>query len=108
MYQPKHGDRVRVVLEGEVGTVDDAGYSLNPESGVGNWISPAEDHVISVEKLEDPEPPVGTILKGLYGEVWTRFTEDQEDGWWLAGDEADFHWTGVQDSGPLTTVYTPE
>jgi hypothetical protein len=52
-YQPVKGDRVRVVLEGEVGYVGDLFFDVQGK-GALNSISPDGDHVVSIEKLEPP------------------------------------------------------
>lgn len=56
-YKPNAGDRVRVVLEGEVQA---AGVTFVIGSGLNdcntNIIRPFAEHVVSVERLPDPEP----------------------------------------------------
>lgn len=50
-YTPKVGDRVRVVIEGEVtapGARRDGGFWVGT-----NCIRPRESHVVSVERLPD-------------------------------------------------------
>jgi len=52
-YTPAKGDRVRVVLEGEVSWVGSKGFEVGE--------SYAEDHVVSIEKIE---PPVEVFKPG--------------------------------------------
>lgn len=56
----KRGDRVRVVLEGEIGTVGRTGSFLLGRRAE-NHIDPNYEHVVSVEKLE---PPVEVFKPG--------------------------------------------
>jgi hypothetical protein len=60
-YKPKVGDRVRVVLEGEV---DDParGYGTYVRDGDGITSFVAAEHVVSIEKIE---PPVEVFKEGL-------------------------------------------
>src|SRR5690348_2997757 len=55
-YKPKKGDRVRVVLEGEVYHVTEGrfGVSDDPSDGRGNIIYPDKGHAVSIEKIEPP------------------------------------------------------
>lgn len=67
-YQPKKGDRVRVVLEGEVTTVwtDGSEFVL---AGL-NGIEPSESHVVSVEKVAPPLPTTpGSVIRDEAGSV---------------------------------------
>ena len=97
-YTPQRGDRVRVVIEGEVYHVaeDRFGVGDDPLDGRGNIIYPDKGHVVSVEKLE---PPVevfkpGDVVRYKFGPrryVYTIATGgyvDHEDGVYLdaAGD----------------------
>ena len=58
-YKPRTGDRVRVVLEGEVGLLSPRRRGFDIGGSGGNHIYPDAGHVISIEKLE---PPV-TVFK---------------------------------------------
>ena len=59
-YRPSKGDRVRVVLEGEVTSTHRGGDSFVVGAfGEANEIAASAEHVISIEKLE---PPV-TVFK---------------------------------------------
>lgn len=51
-YAPKKGDRVRIVLEGEVGYMDDDAFEVGTSSV--NFIVPRAEHVVSIEKVEPP------------------------------------------------------
>lgn len=53
-YTPKVGDRVRVVLEGTVGYAGNVSFIVG--GARSSLIVPADEHVISVERLPDPEP----------------------------------------------------
>lgn len=52
-YKPVAGDRVRVVLEGEVGP-DATGHFYVGAPGEGNSIKAEVGHVVSIEKIEPP------------------------------------------------------
>ena len=57
-YKPEEGDRVRVVLEGEVAYVSGGDFEVGAPFE-SNYIRLGTEHVVSVEKLE---PPV-TVFK---------------------------------------------
>ena len=57
-YQPANGDRVRVVIEGEAAKVQPLGFNVRGGSGTSSWVEAA--HVVSVEKVEPPTPPLPT------------------------------------------------
>lgn len=60
-YKPVAGDRVRVVLEGEVGWVSGSGTG-NFEVGTGDsYVNPDRAEVVSVDKIE---PPVEVFKPG--------------------------------------------
>jgi hypothetical protein len=63
----KEGDHVRVVLEGVAHRVERGG-SFDIDGGdrnsYGNYIKPSAVHVVSVEVLPPPEPPVVTFKPG--------------------------------------------
>lgn len=54
-YQPQIGDRVRVVLEGAVRNTSGDFFTIGPD-GYVNGIRLGAEHVVSVERLPDPEP----------------------------------------------------
>ena len=63
-YMPVKGDRVRVVLEGEVTSEGRPGtfwISVADRYGWDNHINPEAEHVVSIEKIE---PPVETFGPG--------------------------------------------
>lgn len=109
MYQPSDGDRVRVVLEGEAGGVRTGAVGAGFTVGGANWIRLRGDHVVSVEKLDDPEPPAGSVVIDSDGDAWQR----KYRGWLLAAtrnDEDDYlTWSALSDCyAPIKIVYTPE
>ncbi len=81
---PKTGDRVRVVLEGEVTDVHSVGFAVGRRGGNCDYIYPPAEHVVSVEILPPPppeEPPVGSVVLDQDGDAWQR----KPRGWVLAG-----------------------
>jgi hypothetical protein len=56
-YKPQEGDRVRVVLEGDVAYLCPGGGFMLASNGI--W--PDQEHVVSVERIE---PPVETFGPG--------------------------------------------
>lgn len=75
--RPKTGARVRVVLEGEVGLTDGAGFYLRAETASASSFA-ADGHVVSVEKLAPPLPTTpGSVIR-YYGTPYARTT----DGRW--------------------------
>ena len=54
-YRPTMNERVRVVLEGPVVAAIPDGFVLG-ELADGGYIRPDSKHVVSVERLPDPEP----------------------------------------------------
>ena len=61
-YQPKVGDRVRVVLEGEVNFVDECGFDLSHGSDIFSTVRPGA--VVSVEKVAPPLPTTpGSVIR---------------------------------------------
>ena len=87
-YQPKRGDRVRVVLEGTAIPDNDvdANFSLMVEGLHGAYYigHPSEPHVVSVENVAPPLPttPDSVIRSKILGSVWMLHT----DGKWHAAD----------------------
>lgn len=69
-YQPKVGDRVRVVLEGEVTYVNASGFDINE----GPFFSTDATEVVSVEKVAPPLPttPGSVIRSSLTGTTAVR------------------------------------
>ncbi len=79
---PKQGDRVRVVLEGEVTRFSDRTFQVGGCSD-GNLIYPTAEHVVSVEILPEPWVPgdiVGSATDPAYVYVRTN-----NDDWLGAG-----------------------
>src|SRR5690242_3477947 len=67
-YQPKVGDRVRVVLEGEVTVTrspEDGERRFVVGSGIAaNWVYPDAEHTVSVEKVTPPLPTTpGSVIR---------------------------------------------
>lgn len=61
-YKPVKGDRVRVVLEGEVdSTFANGDFDLGRSIGWTNSIRPTDETVVSIEKIE---PPVEVFKPG--------------------------------------------
>lgn len=82
-YSPQKGDRVRVVLEGEVLPDHEyGGFSIG--TGVNsNFITHGAEHLVSVEKIE---PPVVTFQPGdvVRGKSTGHVFLIREGGRWIA------------------------
>lgn len=84
-YQPQNGDRVRVVLEGEVFLTFPSGVFRIGIEDTNNTIHPTDAHVVSVEKVTPPLPTTpgsvitfapGAAIAGMFyvlqpGDYWT-------------------------------------
>lgn len=71
-YSPSKGERVRIVLEGEVVNSQPSDSIQLGEGAWLNYINPRVAHVVSVEKLPDPIPTTpGTVL-WIKSDVWHR------------------------------------
>ncbi len=90
-YRPRQGERVRVVLEGLVRGVNRAGHFdiAGDRPFAATYIDSTQPHVVSVERLPDPEPKwqVGDIVESPGAGLWTRVPE----GWrgTISGDIRD-------------------
>jgi len=103
MYQPKTGDRVRVVLEGTVHDMAQGDFEIGP-GDEGNYITPSADHVVSIELLAPAEPPIGTvILADASGIAYQR----EPLGWLATGSTHPVSWTQVK-SWDSTILFTPD
>lgn len=75
-YTPRKGDRVRVVIEGEV---TEAPWSDRFKVGAswadGNIIIPAAEHVVSVERLAPKLPTIPGTVVWIDGDAYQRRTE---------------------------------
>lgn len=88
-YSPKKGDRVRIVMEGEVVNSQPSDSIQLGEGEWLNYIHPDVAHVVSVEKLPDPIPTTpGTVL-------WA-------DGPEAAYQRAAIHWFATGSGVPLS------
>ena len=88
-YTPRKGDRVRVVLEGEVYHSGYSTFDMGPFDTYGvNTINRDDKHIVSVERLPDPEPEWQTDdhVLDASGEVWRR---SLDGGWFFAGSTGD-------------------
>jgi hypothetical protein len=87
-YQPQKGDRVRVVLEGEVTySRHDVRFDL---AGL-NTINPAAEHVVSVEKVAPPLPTTpGSVIHWL-----GSFVHLSKEGRWVDDNGDSIHGPGV-------------
>lgn len=93
-YIPARGDRVRVAIEGVV--TDSTG---GPVFAVG---------ATTVEKLDEPEPPAGSVVIDSEGDAWQRGV----NGWFVSqglyGGMSSLTWLELARlNGPLKVVYTP-
>ena len=93
-YQPKVGDRVRVVIEGEIGVNSAATatpWFIVGDESTGSLICPGAEQVVSVEKVTPPLPTTpGSVLRydtGLAGCEQTFLLHD--DGIWRDACAAD-------------------
>ncbi len=88
-YRPRQGERVRVVLEGSVTAAAESGRFHVGRQLAGSCIDLGQPHVVSVERLPDPEPKwqVGDIVESPGAGLWTRVPE----GWrgTISGDIRD-------------------
>lgn len=74
-YKPKQGDRVRVVLEGEVRSSSSSGGGFwVGDPGESNHLFHDASHVVSIEKLAplEPEWKFGDIVRDATGVVHIR------------------------------------
>lgn len=82
-YQPKVGDRVRVVLEGEVRQAVAWPHRFwigQP----GELTTVFQDHLVSIERMPDPEPEwhPGDVVLDARGSLYTRRAAGQVDKPW--------------------------
>jgi len=84
-YKPKIGDRVRVVLEGTARDVRADKFNIGREPGKANTVVPSAAHVVSIEKLADPEPTwtSGDVVQA--GRGYTPFLRRSDDTWITSG-----------------------
>lgn len=79
-YEPKAGDRVRVVLEDEIGHASQDGY-FELSDGQG-WYAD-EESVVSIEKIEPPLPTTpGSVIQSGLDSGKTLFWVLEDDGLW--------------------------
>lgn len=95
-YEPKVGDYVRVVLEGEAESTSEDFFTLG-SAGWSNCIDPDAAHVVSVEKVA---PPVvtfkpGDVVRSRVGGYAYTLTE----GGYVAHHSGRFH----RDDEPFTS-----
>lgn len=96
-YQPIVGDRVRLVVEGEIGKVDLLGSGVWLKGFTTSWIG--SDHTVSIEKIEEPFP-VGMVL--WYQHISSPVNSiivRQPEGWRFAsveGEHAPTMWTDAE------------
>lgn len=104
-YKPSNGDRVRVVLEGAVGDVDSTGGFMLGTGLSRNYIDRDDsDHVVSIEKMDDPEPAVGSVVVDKDGDAWQRSGKEWDSAVGLSSRE----WSALSKwFGPAKVVYTP-
>lgn len=108
MYQPKNGDRVRVVLEGTASVFDD-GFDIG--GPCGNFIVTNADHVVSIELLAPAEPPVGSVVLDKVGDAAQRVNEGKVSWRYaVSEDEIDvLTWSELVDHyGPVKILHTPD
>jgi hypothetical protein len=113
MSEPTVGDRVRVVLEGEVKDVEPDNFQIGP-FGADNVIFPDAEHVVSVEILRPPVKvgdvietreqldalPSRTAVVDRYG--WVAQRDRVGDGWSYMGGRV--RHTDL----PATVLYLPD
>lgn len=87
---PERGDRVRVVLEGEVSGIDGRWFDLG-KGADGNCINATAAHVVSVEILPRPMPPLPTEPTPIMATV-----RGVEDVLLLGPDEVDGEWCSAK------------
>jgi hypothetical protein len=96
-----------VVLEGVATEVDADGFAVGEDDvNCGSYISNSAEHVVSVEKLEEPEPPVGSVVLDVDGDAWQRL----HTGWGMvrADETASWNYVSTEIGGPPKIIYTPE
>lgn len=88
---PQSGDRVRVVLEGTVRRDAFGGDGFYIGGADCNVIYPTAEHVVSIEILSRPMPPLPTeptpILATVWGVEGTLLIGPNEYGWWYSVQE---------------------
>lgn len=98
-YTPKIGDTVRLAVDVEILDIWDGRIETS-----GGYIFILRD-LVSIEKVEDPEPPAGSVV--LDGDVWQR----TKDGWETHatfGGASPRTWSGLQGGyGPIRVIHTP-
>lgn len=112
----REGDRVRVVLEGEVSTVFSDGFLIGNNRD-GNIIGPDLPWVTSVEVIDPPKPscadlPVGSVVRDSHGVLHELKREDTHypwqslGGYWESSNRLDdVGWTlYLPDAGPAVQV----
>lgn len=91
-YQPQVGDHVEVVLRGEISDPGVVGF--NVRSNVATSFVAAA-HVVSVEKVDPPKPPLpttpGAAVRDVDGRIWVRY----------AAASQGFTWASTSDDGKL-------
>jgi len=102
MYEPKTGDRVRVVLEGVARDMEQGDFEIGPALG-GNYIAPNADHVVSIELLTPAEPPEGSVVRTVGDGVYQRLGA----GWFRAGSSRSVTWLTLTAFSPIV-IYAPD
>lgn len=82
-YTPQLGHRVRVVMEGEVTHRARSFFTLGRESDV-DTVTESAPHVVSVERLPDPEPAWRPGDVALESKGHGRYVIRNHDGGWFA------------------------
>lgn len=73
-YEPKRGDRVRVVIEGEVSCAPgrSAAVACGAPGDLLVWV-PLSNSGVSIERLPDPLPTTpGSVVRDRGGDLWMR------------------------------------
>lgn len=93
MQKLKDGDRVKIILVGDIEDVHEDRFSIGNRYSEGNIIFPGANHIVSIEKVKRPRPPVNSVISGA----------QLKDIWWKRGTvirelarEGDDHWPDNQ------------
>jgi hypothetical protein len=110
MSEPKVGDRVRVVLEGDIRVVTPYGFEIG--GSISNFVTPAATHVVSVEILRPPVK-VGDVIETAeqLDALPSRTAVVDRYGWVAQRDRHGWSYMGgrVRHTDlPATVLYLPD
>jgi hypothetical protein len=94
------GKRYRVVLEGVINDIRIApnAFSISGDRVNGNWITGGNNHIVSIERLPDPEPEwkSGNVVVDALNVMYVRVPPYGDGPWvWLRRGQP---YSGVADT----------